>query len=149
VKIAIPAESGTGFVNSYKALFIAIGIIAGLFGGAVFLYYFPEWSSRRDHAQEIERAFNERLLPAAAFVRGFVEREHRLPSDEEMKSAGWLITSMDTMDATDGIFLWRERPNWMGTWGVTGKDFMVETQVPDWNLYYQSWDNKRIEANWP
>jgi hypothetical protein len=121
-----------------------LGIIASICFVTVFLPYFNEWASRRDHAQEIERAFNERLLPAAAFVRGFVEREHRLPSDEEMESAGWNLSSTN-----NGIQLYTTRPNFQDCWGVPGKDFMVETQVPDWNLYYQSWDNKRIEANWP
>ncbi len=113
----------------------------------IFLTFYSEWHSHRRHAREIERAFNERLLPAAAFMRTFMEREHRLPSDKEMEKAGWHISSM-----ADGINIYRESSQWIGaggTGGVVGRDFVVETRVPDWNLYYRSWDNKRIEANWP
>jgi len=110
--------------------------------------YYTDWSSHRRHATEIELAFNGRLLPAAAFVRSFTEREHRLPTDEEMEKSGWQIGS--TGHGTDkGISLYRERPNFWGTWGVRGKDFLLYTEVPDWNLYYSSWDNKRIEFTWP
>ena len=129
---------------TYKPLFVLLGMIASVAALGVFLTYFNEWSSRRKHSHEIEQAFNERLLPAAAFVRGIVEREHRFPSDGELGISGWHVSSMD-----DGIQLYRERPQWLDICGVAGKDFIVGTQVPDWNLYYRSWDNQRIEANWP
>ena len=131
-------------MNSYKPLFVVLGVITGLFAFGVSLTYYNEWSSRRRHAQDIEHAFSTRLLPAATFIRSFVEREQRLPSDEEMEQSGWHMSSM-----SDGINIYRERPQWLDTWGVGGRDFLVETQVPDWNLYFRSWDNQRIEANWP
>ena len=113
----------------------------------VFLSYYNEWYSRRVHSEEIELAFKERLLPATAFVRNFVSREHRLPTDEELVRAGWQIGTIGGgRDAY--VHFYRERPSWFDGWGVLGKDFLVETAVPGWNLYYRSWDNQRVEKNW-
>ena len=68
-----------------------------------------------------------------------MEREHRLPNDAEMETfnhgkSGYEIVS-----------LYRERPQWLDHWGVAGRDFIVTTTVPEWNLFYCSWDNKRLE----
>jgi hypothetical protein len=104
----------------------------------VFLSYYNEWQSHRRHAQEIERAFTEQLLPATAFIKSFALREHRLPTDDELASAGW---------GRAEIAVHRD-PAWLENHGVPGQDFVVETTVPDWNLFYQSWDNRRVEANW-
>ena len=125
-----------------------VGGIASLVAVMVFLSYYGEWSSQREHAQDIDQAYNKRLLPAAAFVRSFVAREHHLPSDEEIERAGWQIGSVG-LGKDEGITIYRERPQWLDSWGVTGKDFLLYTAVPDWNLYYQSWDNKRIEGRFP
>ena len=135
-------------MNYKKPLFVMVGVIASFLAFGVFLTYYNEWSSRRKHAQQIEQAFNERLLPAAVFVKSFVERNHRLPSDEEMEQSGWHCGT--TGAGTDvWVSIIRERPQWIDSWGIAGRDFIVETAVPDWNLFYCSWDNKRIEANWP
>ncbi|XHR29159.1 MAG: hypothetical protein ACFUZC_01060 [Chthoniobacteraceae bacterium] len=135
-------------MKSNKPFFAVLGALAGLCVFTIFLTYYDEWSSHRMHAQEIERAFNERLLPATTFVRNFVERENRLPSDEELESAGWPRGT--TGHGTNAyVHIYRERPQWLDSWGVVGRDFLLETAVPDWNLYYRSWDNQRIEANWP
>jgi hypothetical protein len=121
-------------------MIMVLAVIVGLAAVAVFPHYFSEWSSRRKHAHLIEQAFNQRLLPASAFVREFVERKHRLPDDLEMErynrgKSGW-----------DVVRLCRDRPPWLDRWGVGGRDFFVTTSVPEWNLYYCSWDNKRFEA---
>lgn len=137
---------------------VVFGIFGGVFSVVIFgfsclvafgayLDYSNEWSSHRKHAQEIEHAFNDKLLPAAAFVRDFVKREHRLPNQEEFRLSGWNIASTNN-GIEHYIDLIRERPQWADSWGVAGTDFMLGTDVPDWNLYYQSWDQKRIEANW-
>jgi hypothetical protein len=135
-------------MNFKKPFSILLGVIASLVGVVVFVSYYSEWSSRREHAQEIEQAYTKRLLPAAEFVRAFVAREHRLPNDEEMRRAGWQIGSVG-LGRDEGIAIYRQRPNWLDTWGASGKDFLLETEVPDWILYYQSWDNKRVEGNSP
>ncbi|HEX8296992.1 MAG TPA: hypothetical protein VF593_11860 [Chthoniobacteraceae bacterium] len=102
--------------------------------------HFVEWNARREAAQDIDRAFNELLVPASAFVRAFAEREHRLPTDTEMDefnrgSSGWGIVTI--------IRDPQERP---GSWGIPGKDFIVRTALPEWTLLLSSWDNKRVEA---
>jgi hypothetical protein len=126
-------------------IFVVVGIIASIAGAGVLLTYGTEWSSHRKHARELDRAFNETLVPAASFIRSFAESEHRLPSDEELEAAGWRIAH-----GTDGkgMTVYRAPLNRTDEWGILGRDFLLETEVPDWNLYYRSWDKKRIEGNW-
>ncbi len=132
-----------------KILLILFGAIVGV---CLFGCLTNEWFSRRKHAQEIENAYNTRLLPAAVFIESFVEREHRLPADTEFEAAGWPVGNSVHADNTlsGGITIYRERGKCVDNeWGTPGKDFVLETSVPDWNLYYRSWDKRRIEANWP
>ena len=99
------------------------------------------------HAGELEQAFNERVLPMAAFVRAFEAREHRLPTDDELEKAGWHIGSNG--HGTDGGMTVYTKPSYQDeAWGVPGKDFVVDTDVPGWTVTYQSWDGKRTEFNW-
>lgn len=107
---------------------------------------YNEWESRKRQGALIEQAYREKLLPATAFVRGFVARENRLPTDHEMVAAGWIPWT--SAGGPPGVMLYRERPSWGTGWGMPGRDFMVETSVPEWNLFYKSWDDQRIEANW-
>lgn len=127
-----------------KKIAISILVLIGVVGALLTIPYLwlsaSEWTSHRTNAQLIERAFNDRLMPACAFVQGFVERERRLPSDSEMDAinqgkSGW-----------DVVTIIRERPSWLKDWGVVGRDFILSTSEPEWNLYYCSWNNKRIEA---
>ena len=132
-----------GLVRGRVGLSVAIGFV-WLVGMDVFLNYHAARYSRREHAQEIEAAYNERLLPAMAFIRSFYDREHRLPTEAEIESTGWQ-TGWD--EAIDPVIHYRpERPQWYNSWGVPGKDFVVETRVADWTLRCLSWDNKRIES---
>lgn len=158
------SQTGFGFLG-FALVFLAPLVTAGpwmrrftlsygtalcwLIIGMVWLKYENEWRSRRRHAVEIEQAFNERLLPAAAFIRTFSNREHRLPTNEEMEQTGWQIGSIGGgRGRGKGITVYRDRPNF-GRNGVEGRDFLLFTDISGWNLYYSSWDNKQTEASWP
>jgi hypothetical protein len=132
------------WVRLALSLFCAVLWFAGM---GVFLTFYNEWSSHHEHAGEIEQAFRQRVLPAVAFIRDFEQREHRLPSDEELEKAGWQI---GTNEGGKGVRIQVDRDPSRGfaNWGTVGKDFVVETSVPQWTVYYRSWDNQRIEANW-
>jgi hypothetical protein len=127
-------------VGSFFVL-AALAVFFDLFGGF-------DWLSRRTHAKEIEAAFRNELLPAAAFMRSFLEREHRLPSDSEMREYGWNIGPLE-WGTYHVISIERAGLRGTNSWGVEGRDFRLATLVPDWNLYYCSWDNKRIESRLP
>jgi hypothetical protein len=87
----------------------------------------------------IDRQFEERLLPTAAWVRGFESREQRLPTDEEVK--GFCIESF----GGDEVGIYREAPRWEHTWGAQSLDFMLCSSISGWNLCYCSWNGKRSE----
>ena len=136
-------------MKSNKPFFIfLVGIVCLVVVVAVVLFYYDEWGFRRGHELEIEQAFNKRLVPAAAFMRGFMVQEHRLPSNEEMERARWKIGSIG-LGRDEGIKVYRERPKWLDKGGVFGTDFLLETEVPNCILFYQSWDNKRIVLSMP
>ena len=125
-------------------LSVAIGVV-WLVSMDVFLEYHAAWYSHREHAQEIEAAYNERLVPAMAFIRRFYNREHRLPTDEELEIAGWKIGySYPYGDWNHQMCVYRH-PSSLDGQGVPGKDFVVETLAADWIIAYRSWDDKRVE----
>jgi hypothetical protein len=41
--------------------------------------------------------------------------------------------------------VYRERPHWINGWGAQGTDFVIATSVPEWNLFYCSWDQRTLE----
>jgi hypothetical protein len=117
------------------SLFFAIGI--GVVGYA---FLRPEHESRRKNANLIEQSYKERLLPASTWVKSFVVREHRLPQDHEL--GDFCIRQL----SGHRIEIYREPPTWQRSWGVQGTDFMLVDAIPEWNLYYCSWNGRRIEA---
>jgi hypothetical protein len=117
-----------------------LAIAVGVFGIPWGLMEFSKWSSRREHAAEIDVMYRDRVLPAAAFVRDFVAREQRLPNDHEMETYnretaghGW-------------VTIHRERPPWIEAWGVPGRDFIVRSGIEEWNVFYCSWDARQFEV---
>jgi len=122
------------------SILLFLGVLCCLLALSYLWMFGSEWSSHRKHAQLIERAFNNRLIPACDFVRDFVEREHRLPSDSEMEGINQGKTGWDI------VTIIRERPPWLASWGVPGRDFIVTTSEPEWNLYYCSWNGEHIES---
>lgn len=111
-------------------------LVASLF----LLLWFSEQRSHWQNRKSIEESFEQRLLPAASWVKGFVARERRLPTDEEMQSYSASAFNGNT------VAIFREPPPWQATWGVTGEGFMLCDSVPEWNLYYRSWEGRRVEA---
>lgn len=123
----------------FKPLWSVAGV-AALIGLAItspFLFlWFEEQYSRWEYRDVIRRSFEQRLIPAASWVEAFVSREHRLPTDDEMRT--------QLGDGPVGIY--REPPPWQHSWGVPGRDFMVCDSNGEWNMYYCSWNKQRIKA---
>jgi hypothetical protein len=97
------------------------------------------WENRK----AINAVFDQRLLPAAAWVESFCKRQGRLPTDVEMRAY-----SMKNF-AGNGVRIMREPPPWGVEWEngwVMGKDFVLCDGIPDWNLYYRSRDQRKVEA---
>jgi hypothetical protein len=114
-----------------------IGAYLGIAAFAVIvcfaLWWFLEITGEVSHWNNrklIKGAFEERLLPTAAWVEGIESREHRLPTGEEMKAF-----CMEKF-GRDEIEIYRNPPPWQQTWGTYGRDFMLCSSIPEWNLYY-------------
>jgi len=122
-------------VGYKRSVLIVLGTLGCVIGFFVSLDYYTEWSSRRKYAREIDHAFNDVLLPEAKFIESFQEREHRFPTVEEIYQAGFMGRS--------GSYI---------TEGVPDRAFIISTEVPgapEWIVEYHSWDNKRLEYEWP
>jgi hypothetical protein len=120
---------------------LAFLLLLGLLVASPFLTLrFSERWSHWQNRELINRSFERRLVPAASWVKTFLAREHRLPTDDEMRS------HCSEAFGDDVVAIYRERPRWMENWGVAGQDFMLCDSIPEWNLYYCSWDHRRIEA---
>lgn len=119
---------------------LASALMGLLVASPFLLLWFSEQRSHWQNRKSIEASFEQRLLPAASWVKGFASRERRLPTDEEMQAYS------ASAFKGNAVAIFREPPPWQATWGVAGEAFMLCDSVPEWNLYYRSWNRQRIEA---
>jgi hypothetical protein len=117
---------------------IAVGLVLLVLAIPYFIILIPEVASHRKYSDLIRQARDERIIPAATWVQAFRAERGRLPTDDEMRT---YFTERFHSHAA----IIRERPYWLDGWGVKGTDFIIATSVPEWNLYYCSWDRQTLE----
>jgi hypothetical protein len=116
-----------------------VAVVCLVLGAPFLILEVSEQVSHWNNRKLISRQFDDQLLPSAVWVEGFEFREHRLPTDEEMKA--FCIKKFGRNE----VGIYREAPPWEHTWGTQGRDFMLCSSIPEWNLYYRSWNRRRSE----
>lgn len=122
----------------WRDVAIAVGLVLLFLSFPYCILLFSEFASHQKHSGLIRQARDERLIPAATWVQAFRTQRGRLPYDDEMRA---YFTERFNSHAQ----IISERPYWLDRWGVQGTDFIIATSVPEWNLFYCSWDQRTLE----
>jgi hypothetical protein len=122
--------------SAWLGIAAVIGIICLVLGSPFLILEVSEQVSHWNNRKLIKRYFEERMVPSAAWVEEFKSRQHRLPTDDEIKA--FCVEKF----GRDEVGIYREAPPWEHSWGAQGRDFMLCSSIPEWNLYYYSWNGK-------
>lgn len=114
---------------------IAVLIAALPLLGLTLIFPVSEWLSYRAARPHFDEHYAQVIIPRAVWVERFRGDHGRFPtSDEYHQSQGGYAEKCAVITT---------KPPWQKDWGEEGRAFMVGTGVGEWNLYYQSWDQKR------
>jgi len=102
--------------------------------GIIFVIAFALLASKQ--SAKDETFTKENLIPLASFVEKFRDSKGHLPSEVEFNS--WAETNFENK----AVWYYTNKPNFMRTWGISGKDFIVGAWRGEWIQYFSSWDKK-------